>query len=110
MNFYIGDSISTIDINEYNIEFSDDLLNFICENAKAIPCNTNILLKINPYTDTFIPLVNLPQIITICNYLLNHELFLRELRLNEWTQMLTDLVKIVQDAILKGSGLISIGD
>ena len=110
MNFYVGDSISTIDINDYNIEFSVELLNFIYENAKSIPCDTNILLKINPYTDTFIPLVNLPQIIKICNYLLNHELFLRELRLNEWTQMLTGLVEIAQDAILKGSGLLSIGD
>lgn len=110
MNFYIGNSKSNFDINGDNIEFSDELLNYIYQKRKELSCNTDKLCKINPYADTEIPLIDLPQIIEICSCFLNTDFLHKGHYMDEWEQMLTGLIEIAQEAIFRGMGLISIGD
>lgn len=43
MNFYIGNSISVLDISEDNVEFSDELLEFIYEKGKRLSFATDKL-------------------------------------------------------------------
>lgn len=110
MNFYIGKSISTLDISADNAEFSDELLEFIYEKGKELSFATDKLSNINPYTDTVIPLSDLPQIIEICKYFLTQGALQSSRNPNEWSQMISGLIKVAQKAMLRGSGLISIGD
>lgn len=110
MNFYIGDSKNNLDISGDNIEFSDELLDFIYQKGKELSCNTDKLCKINPYADTAIPLIDLPQIIEICSCFLNQELLQKGQYMDEWEQMLIGLIGIAQETIFRGVGLISVGD
>lgn len=110
MNFYIGNSIDSLDVSGENIEFSDELLDFICRKGKGLSCHTDKLCKINPYADAVIPLVDLPQIMEICSCFLHQESLQKGQYRDEWKQMLTGLMEIAQEAIYRGMGLISIGD
>lgn len=110
MNFYIGSSKSNLDISGDNIEFSDELLNFIYQKRKELSCNTDKLCRINPYADTEIPFDDLPQIIEICSCFLNQDFLHKDRCMGEWEQMLTGLIEIAQEAVFRGLGLISIGD
>lgn len=110
MNFYIGDSIRDLDISGDNVEFSDELLDFIYNEGKKLSFNTEKLCGINPYTDTEIPLSKLPQIVEICKHFLNQRLLPKSENYNEWHKMIIELIKYAQEAIFRGSGLIVIGD
>ena len=110
MNFYIGNSIDKISEQNDNVEFSDDLINFIYKLRKKVPCDMSKLYGINPYSDVEIPKSDLFQIIEICEYILNTSLLQDYEDAEEGNQMLRDLVKISEKAISKDLGLISIGD
>lgn len=36
INFYIGSSISDLDVRDNNVEFDDELLDFICEKSREL--------------------------------------------------------------------------
>jgi len=110
MNFYIGDSIRDLDISGDNVEFSDELLDFIYNEGKKLSFNTEKLCGINPYADTEIPLLELPQIVEICKHFLNQGLLPKSENYNEWHKIIIELIKYAQEAIFRGSGLIVIGD
>ena len=110
MNFYIGNSIDKINEQNDNVEFSDDLINFIYKLRKKVTCDMSKLYGINPYSDVEIPKSDLFQIIEICEYILNTSLLQDYEDAEEGNQMLRDLVKISEKAISKDLGLISIGD
>lgn len=110
MNFYIGNSIEEIDEQELNVEFSDELINFIYKLRGQTSVDINKLYKIDPYDDVVVSKSDLVQIIEICNYILDTSLLRNYEEFDEGNQMLHDLVKISQKAISRGLGLISIGD
>ncbi len=110
MNFYIGNSINEIDINDDNIEFSDELIGFIYKLSLQTSYQMNELYKINPYDDIEISNMDLPRIIEISNYILSEALLESYDKPDEGNRMLMDLINIAQKALKKNLGLISIGD
>ena len=110
MNFYIGNSIDEIDEQDVNVEFSDELIDFVYKLSKQEPFDMSKLYEINPYDDVEIPKSDLPQIVRICKYILKTSLLKDYKEAEEGGQMLRNLLKIAQKAIARDIGLVSIGD
>lgn len=110
VNFYIGNSIENIDEQDENIEFSDELLDFIYKSSKQVSIDISKLHKIDPYDDVEISENDIAEIVEICNYILETSLLENYKEPDEGKQMLQDLVKIAQKAKSNGLGLVSIGD
>lgn len=110
MNFYIGNSIDEINIEDANIAFYDELFSFIYKLDKQIPFDMSKFYKIDPYDDVVISKNDLPTIINICNYILEFSLIQNYKERDEGKLMLQSLVEIAKEAMEKGKGLISIGD
>ncbi len=110
MNFYIGNSIDGLDEQDVNVEFSDELINFIYKMRGQVSFDMSKLYQINPYDDVEVPENDLSQIIEICNYILDTSLLQDYEELEEGNQMLQGLAEIAQKAMSRGLGLISIGD
>lgn len=110
MNFYIGNSLSEINIGEDNVEFSDELMDFIFKlGTKNVP-DMNKLYEIAPYSDVEISIMDLPPIIDICNFILRESLLEDYEEPDEGTEMLLNLVQIAQKALKEETGLVSVGD
>lgn len=110
MNFYIGNSIDEINEQEYNVEFNEELIDFIYKLSVKVSFDMHKLYEINPYDDVKISKDDLWQIIQICKYILDNELLHGYEEPDEGNQMLKDLLELAQKALLKDLGLISIGD
>lgn len=110
MNFYIGNSIDEIDKQDFNIEFSDELIDFIYKLREQVSFDMSKLYGIDPYDDVEISKNNLSQIAEICNYILDTSLLQNYGKPAEGTKMLRDLIAITQKAMSKDLGLVSIGD
>lgn len=110
MNFYIGSSISDINIKDDNIEFSDELVDYIYKLDKQNSFDMSKLYEIDPYHDFVISKKDLPQIIDICKYIIDRSLLEGYREQEEGGEMLHNLLKIAQKALQKDLGLISIGD
>ena len=110
MNFYIGNSIDEINEQDINVEFSDELINFIYKLNGQVSYNMSKLYEIDPYDDIEIPKNDLLQLVEICKYILDATLLQNYEKPNEGNQMLQDLVEIAQKAMSRDLGLVSIGD
>ena len=110
MNFYIGNSIDEIKEQDYNVEFSDGLIDFIYKLNEKVSFDMHQLCEINPYDDVEISKDTLMHIIQICEYILDNKLLYDYDEPDEGNQMLKDFVELAQKALLKDLGLISIGD
>lgn len=110
MNFYIGNSIDNVDLSDYNVEFSDELVNFIYKLRDKGSFDMSKLYEIDPYDDIEIPNKDVFEIIKICKYILDLSLLEEYEEYDEGNQMLKGLLEIAECAIKKGMGLISIGD
>ena len=110
MNIYIGNSINEIDPQDINVEFGDELLDFIYKLRKQVPLDMSKLCGINPYDDIEVSKNDLPSIIEVCNYILDASLLQNYEGLEGGNQTLRDLVEIAKEAMSKDMGLVSIGD
>lgn len=109
MNFYIGNSIDEIDKRDVNVEFNDELVDFIYKLSRQVSFDMSKLYEINPYDDVVVSANDLSQIIEICNYILDASLLQNYEESDEGNQMLEDLVKIARKAISRNVGLVSMG-
>ena len=110
MNFYIGNSINELDINDLSVEFSDELLDFICKKSQQLLYDIGRLYDIDPYSDMEISSNDLSEIIKKCRYILDESLIENYKEREEGNQMLHELIKIAEKAMIEKKGLISIGD
>lgn len=110
MNFYIGNSVDEVDIQSDNVEFSDELIEFIYKLRKQVPFDMSKLYEINPYDDVELSKKDLPQIIVVCNYIIRESLLRNYAKPDEGNNMLQDFTEFAQKAMSSGLGLISIGD
>ena len=110
MNIYIGNSVNEIDLQDVNVEFGDELLDFIYKLRKQVPLDTSILCGINPYDDIEVSKNDLPSIIEVCNYILDASLLQNYEESEEGNQSLRDFAEIAKEAMSKDMGLISMGD
>lgn len=110
MNFYIGNSKNEVVEQDTNVEFSDELIDFIYKLREKVSFDMSKLYEINPYDDIEISSNDLYRIIEICNYILDTSLLQNYEEPSEGNQMLLDLIEISQKAMTRGLGLVSIGD
>lgn len=108
--FPIKEDIINIYVRDENIEFSDELLNYIHKLSKGARLDMSILCKIDPYDDVEISNNDLSHIIEISDYILRKSFLENDEDQDEWKQMLKNLVEFAKKAITENSGLISIGD
>lgn len=71
MNFYVGNSIDEIDEGDVNVEFSDELINFIYKMREQVSFDMSKLYQIDPYDDVEVSENDLSQIVEICNCILD---------------------------------------
>ena len=110
MNFYIGNSIDEIDEQDVNIEFSDELIEFIYKMSGRVSFDMSKLYKIDPYDDVEISKNDFPQIVKICQSILDSASLQDYEKPDEGRQMLQDLLEIIKKATTRRLGLVSIGD
>lgn len=113
MNFYIGNTVSDIDLNDINVEFRDDLLEYIYNLKGRTELNVESLIKIDPYSDVIISNDEVSIIVEICDYLVKTLLFKDyddQDEAMEAMEALMQLRELGKLAIEKEMGLISIGD
>ena len=110
MNFYIGNSIDEIDEQDVNVEFSDELIDFIYKLSKQESFDMSKLYEFDPFVDVEVSKNNLSQIIEVCNYIIDTSLLQTYEEPDEGNQMLKDLVEIAKKALSRDLGLVSIGD
>lgn len=110
MNIYIGNSINEVELQDVNVEFSDELMDFIYKLRKQVQSDISKLCEINPYDDVEVSKNDLPSIIEVCNYILDASLLQNYEKSEEGNQTLRDLVEIAKEAMSKDMGLVSIGD
>ena len=110
MNFYVGNKLKEINEQSFNIEFSDELINFIYKLSKKENSDMSYLYSIDPYADIEIPKENVIKIINICKYILEKSLLENYEEPNEGERMLKNLIEIAEKAIQKNAGLVSLGD
>lgn len=108
MNFYIGNSIDEIDKQDVNVEFSDELIDFIYKISGRVSFDMSKLYKIDPYDDVEVSKNDLPQIVEICKYILDSALLQDYEEPDEGRKMLQDLLKIIKKATARELGLVSI--
>lgn len=110
MNFYIGNSIDEIDEQDVNVEFSDELIDFIYKMSGRVSFDMSKLYKIDPYDDVEVCKNDLPQIVEICKSILDSALLQDYEEPDEGRQMLQGLLEIIEKATTRELGLVSIGD
>lgn len=110
MNFYIGNSMDEIDKQDVNVEFSDELIDFIYKLSKQESLDMSKLYEIDPYGDVEISKNDLSHIIEVCNHILDTSLHQTYEEPEEGYQMLEDLVEIAKKALSRNLGLVSLGD
>ena len=110
MNFYIGNNIGEIKFDDYNIEFSDDLLQYIYNQRKQISADLSVLFEIDPYSDTFLEYENVKALSDICSLIIEADIIKGYDDYEEGVEMLEDLLQIADLAVLNKNGLVIIGD
>lgn len=110
MNFYIGNSIDEIHEEDVNVEFSDELIDFIYKLSGELSYDMSKLYEIDPYDDVEVFKDDLEELIEICNYILKESLFENYEEPDKGSQMLRNLIEIARKAISRDMGLVSIGD
>ena len=110
MNFYIGNFIDEVNIQDSNVEFNDELIDYIYKLNSQVSFDMSKLCEINPYDDIIISVNDLSEIIKICNYILDEFLLQNYKEQDEGNQMLEALIELAKEAISRNMGLVSIGD
>lgn len=110
MNFYIGNSVKDINLNNKNIEFSDELIEYIYNSRDKVLFDMSKLYDIDPYDDVVILADDIQLIINTCKSILVSTI-LKDAKESEiWTIMLNELINMAQQALSMETGIVSIGD
>ena len=110
MNFYIGNSVKDINLNNKTIEFSDELIEYIYNSRDKVLFDMSKLYDIDPYDDVVILADDIQLIINTCKSILVSTI-LKDARESEiWTIMLNELINMAQQALSMETGIVSIGD
>lgn len=110
MNFYIGDSIEELDIEDENIEFNDDLYQFIYESRNQLESKMQVLFEFDQFSDVLIPLFKVKALESACQSLLDSNLLEKYDDHEEAKGTIMDLINLCKEACNMNVGLISIGD
>ncbi|WP_028235184.1 hypothetical protein [Pseudobutyrivibrio sp. MD2005] len=109
MNIYIGDCIENVNINDKNIELSDDFLEFLFKNRSSICSKEYVLNEIDPYDDTIIEYQDLHRLLSMCKSVMESDI-LEKYEDMEDVNNFKGLVLLVKEAMQNHSNMIIIGD
>ena len=96
MNFYIGNSINSLDVTQDNVEFSDELLDFICKKGKQLSYDMGKMYEIDPYDDLEISSTDLPLLIESCSRFLHNSILQDYSDPDEGIQTMEEFIQIAQ--------------
>lgn len=109
MNFYIGNTIEDLKINDRNVEFSDDLLEYLNKNKRILGLEEFVLQEIDPYDDTVIENSQLQQWLSMCDSIVSSNILEQYEDLDE-TRSVEELIVLINEALNNNLNLIVIGD
>lgn len=109
MNFYIGNTIEDLKINDRNVEFSDDLLEYLNKNKRIFGLEEFVLQEIDPYDDTVIDNSELQQWLSMCDSIVSSNILEQYEDLDE-TRNVEELIVLINEALNNNLNLIVIGD
>lgn len=110
MNFYIGFSIEDVNINDYNVELDNSLIDFINCRRNEWNMNMDVWYNIDPYDDVVIENCNLTNLLKIFNTVLESDALNKCDNSNSLSESLIQLIELTKKAIRENKNLISIGD
>ena len=110
MNFYIGDSMKELDINDRNIELNDDLYQFIYGSRNHLEDKIHVLVEIDQFSDVLIPLNKVKELEGACQSILTSNILVNYEDYAEAEVTIQELSDLCKDACNLNMGLISIGD
>lgn len=110
MNFYIGNSVEDIVVTDRNAAFSDELQNYMYKLRKRVDCDMDILFNIDSYSDVVIPREDVSELVRICDYILSESVLADYFEKAEGIEEVCELKQIAEEALEKGTGLVSLGD
>lgn len=110
MNFYIGNSVNEININDYNVELDDDLMSFINDLTKKNNIELSVLNDVDPYDDVVINNSELTKFLNTIKNIFSSNLLKEYNDYDILKNTLTDLMELIKCAISLETNLISIGD
>lgn len=110
MNVYIGNSLSEIKLDDYNIELSDDLIQHMYNNRSKIEIDSGILFEIDPYADSVVDYADISELYNICSAFIKAEIAKSYCDYDEADEALNDFCSIIESALKLKNGLVFIGD
>lgn len=104
-----------MDYSSDNIFLSDDLLDFLYQNKNSFSSNLNVLLNIDPYSDTILYRYNVIKLKFLSKELMNNRYLLAEYNSDYFgdtppQETFNNLKNYCVKALAIGSPLIVIGD
>lgn len=110
MNFYIADSLCEVNIEDYNVALSDDIIEYIYSHRKHSFIDLSKLYSIDPYDDAVIPCSEVGIIINICEYLIKSNYLVDYMEKETAKVQITELLGLAEEAVSKSCGMVSLGD
>lgn len=108
MNFYINDSIENLEPNDENVELDDNMIDYIYSIKYKLP--NNFFFTIDQYSDTLIDSVEINQILVMCKYIINNEIYENYEDSLDLNETIINLYNLCAIAIKKNKKMVIIGD
>jgi hypothetical protein len=108
MNFYIGNSIEQINVNDKNVELNDEMVEYLYSLKKMIPYESFFALDL--YSDTVVKEKELMDIINMCAFLIDEHILNDYYEREDIISAIGDLNDLCCNAIKQREKVIAIGD
>lgn len=108
MNFYIGNSIEQLNVNEKNVELDDEMMEYLYSIKEIIPFVA--FFTIDPYSDTVVEKEDISDIISMCEYVLKEQVLNDYDESEEMILTISELNDLCHNALKQSEKIIIIGD
>ncbi|NLP14934.1 MAG: hypothetical protein GX383_10790 [Clostridium sp.] len=108
MNFYIGNSIETLNKNDKNVELDDEMVEYLYSIKELIPYVA--FFTIDPYSDLVVEEEDISDIIMMCKYVIKEQILNAYDESEELILVINELNDLCHNALKKGEKIIVIGD
>lgn len=105
MDFYLGNNMEELNINDNCVNLSDELLEYLSVNARKISADLTVLFSIDPYHDEVVYTNEIYKLFYLCE-----DLEKINLPNSEFRNSIVALKKMAEIAIKTNRNIISLGD
>lgn len=110
MNFYVGNSFDELNQNSINAYFTAEFAEFLFESRDTLPVDLSWLFEMDPYNDVVLSHHTVHKVFDSCFKLKQLEIWNSYEFPEDGKCAVCDLLKLAEDALGKGKGLVSEGD